>query len=313
MGSRPSTFPLTQAGPFRLYSTAELLTLPPPKWLIDTILPEGGLCTLYGPPESFKSFVALDLALCVASGRPWHGYEVQQGHVLYVAAEGGPGIGKRVRAWLLAQGLSASTTEVAWLIESLSIFKDSTDMALLLDRIAEIERIPRLIVIDTLARCFDGDENQQEDMGRFVAGLDRLRHEYGSTLLAIHHTRLDGDRERGNTALRGGTDTMMSITRDGDTILLECTKQKDAEHFPSITLKLRVIPEADSCILETEGRDRQVILLGLFENREIALSASELEQKASITGMPRATFYRTLRETMKLGLLLKENGKYQMK
>ena len=39
---------------------------------------------LYGPPGAGKSFVALDFALSVASGRAWHGHEVRQGPVLYV-------------------------------------------------------------------------------------------------------------------------------------------------------------------------------------------------------------------------------------
>ena len=54
---------------------------------------------LVAPPGEGKSFVALSFALCVAAGREWLGHKVKQGRVVYVAAEGGRGMHKRVRAW----------------------------------------------------------------------------------------------------------------------------------------------------------------------------------------------------------------------
>ncbi len=311
-GSRPSSFALTSPGPMRLYSTAELLKLPPPDWLVDNIMPEGGLVGLYGPPESAKSFIAIDLALCVASGTSWHGHEVKKGFVLYVAAEGGPGIGKRVRAWLQAKKAQTSQADVAWLIESLSIYKDSSDMDALMSRLDdEMERAPVLIIVDTLARCFDGDENQQEDMGRFVAGLDKLRHEYGATLVAIHHTRLDGDRERGNTAFRGGTDTMISVTRGDSDITLECTKQKDAEHFPSMSFQLVPIEGTESCIVECmDGRLNEKLqqTLGLLADH----GPFTWDEWLSSTELPKTTFSRRFSELKKKGLIIKENSQWRV-
>lgn len=316
--SRSATLTLTSPGPLRLYSTKELLTLPPPKWLIENIIPEGGLAGLYGPPESTKSFVAIDLALCVATGMSWHGHAVQSGFVLYVAAEGGPGIGKRVRAWLAAHGdMKPTQPTIAWLIESLSITKNSDDVEILMARLdEEMVKVPKLIVVDTLARCFDGDENQQEDMGRFVAGLDRFRHEYGATLLAIHHTRLDGERERGNTALRGGTDTMMSITRDehGE-IVLECTKQKDAEHFPPMAFRLEPVLKADSCVvLRTDHARKQEKALKTQRILDILHEHGPLswDQCLSASELPRGTFHRYLVELAKSRKIIKENGLWRL-
>jgi len=215
MGARPSTYSLTTPGSLRLYSTEELLALKPPAWMVEDILPEGGLAVLYAPPESFKSFVAIDFALCVATGTPWCGHAVQKGYAVYIAAEGGPGIGKRARAWLQHHGRKPSGLDIAWLIESITVTAGGADVDRLIERLdTEMDVVPTLIVVDTLARCFEGNENEQEDMGSFVGAIDHLRHEYGAAVLAIHHARLDGDRERGSTALRGGLDTMLAITRD---------------------------------------------------------------------------------------------------
>jgi hypothetical protein len=41
------------------------------EWLIKQFLPLQGLAAIFGKPGSFKSFVALHIALCIASGRPW--------------------------------------------------------------------------------------------------------------------------------------------------------------------------------------------------------------------------------------------------
>ncbi len=248
--SRPSDFQLTGNGPVRLYSTSELLRLPPPTWMIDPILPTGALAALYGEPESGKSFVALDMAMCVASGLDWFGRKTRPGYVVYIGAEGGTGIGKRVSAWLKAQNLKPTDASIAWLIEPIPINVDSGEMAALLCRLNdEAEIAPDLFIIDTMARCFDGDENQQEDMGRFVAGTDSLRHAFGATVMVAHHTNLGGFRERGNTAFRGACDTMIKVTKEDTRIHLECTKQKDFEHFETIDVELTKVEGTDSCVI----------------------------------------------------------------
>lgn len=253
-GSRPSSFVFTQCGPLRLYSTVELLTLPPPEWLIDGIVTEGGLVGLFGQPEVGKSFIGIDMALSVATGQPWQGHQVRKGFVLYISAEGGSGIGKRVLAWLLEHQIDPREADVAWLIESIPVNTDSEQITRLMNRIVdEVRRRPVLIVIDTLARCFDGNENEQEDMGRFIAGVDMLRHEFEATVLVIHHTNVGGTRERGNTAFRGAVDTMIRVQVTDGVIDLTCDKQKDATHFPDQAFELVVIEAADSCVVRAAG------------------------------------------------------------
>src|SRR3990167_7919183 len=117
--SRPSTFSLTAPGPLRLYSMTELLRLPPPEWLIKHYLPAGGLVGLYGQPGHYKSFVAIDMAMSVATGQPWQGADTRRGHVIYVAAEGGTGIAKRGHAWLQEHQVDPAQADIAWLTESI--------------------------------------------------------------------------------------------------------------------------------------------------------------------------------------------------
>lgn len=316
MGSRPSSFSLTAPGAFRLYSTAELLKFPPPTWLIDRIIPANSLVALVGPPNEGKTFVALDMALCVSTGLSWQGHEVAQGYVLYISAEGGAGISKRVAAWLQDRCLDADDAAVAWLMEALNIHSTSEEMEVVIKRVMEeVERRPTFIIIDTLARCLDGDENQQEDMGRFVAGADKLRSQFEATVMVLHHTRLDGSRERGSTSLKGAADTMMFITRatPASSIEFVCGKQKDAEWFEDIELKLKLVPEVDSCVIAV-GRQTALqqnmaqILRILADNGP--LTWADWCQRAIDAGTSKKTFSRYLVTLRQSGQIIKENGKY---
>ncbi len=238
----PSAYPanaaLTAPGRLRLYSTDELLHLPPPEWLIHDIMTSNSFAVLYGPSGAGKSFLAMDLALCVGSGLDWHGKDTQQGLVAYISAEGTAGLGQRALSWFKATGLDFEDAHIAWLMESVDIYDASEEMDILIDRFDELKMQPSLVIIDTLARCFVGDENDTPDMSAFVRGVDRIRMECGSAVMAIHHTNSSESRERGNGALRAATDTMIQMLpgmpgaphAQGYATVV-CSKQKEAAPF----------------------------------------------------------------------------------
>lgn len=297
--ARPSAFTFSSVGPYRLYSTGELLKLPPPTWLVDNLIPSGAFVTLYAPPESFKSFAVMDLGMSIASGLAWHGRTVKGGLVLYIAGEGVGGLGKRALAWLTHHKVDVNTPDIAWLTESLPITADSEALIGLLARIeSEIRRKPVLIIIDTLARCFDGEESAPEDMNRFVAGVDVLRHKFDCAVLVVHHTRLDGTRERGGTGLRAASDTMIQMERDHGTVTVSCAKQKDAEHFPPIDFQLQTVGKTGSCVLvpsrarEADEAEIITILHGLrmatWERWKTEAATQGIDERkfASITARP---------------------------
>lgn len=317
VSARPSTFALSSPGPVRLYSTTELLQMKPPTWMIEGLIPHNALVGLYGEPGCGKSFLSIGLALSVATGRDWHGHTVDQGYVLYVSAEGGAGIGKRVHAWLTTYGCDRRTIAnipIAWLLESIPVYAGSDEMAQLVERITtEVDRIPTLVVVDTLARCFDGDENQQQDMGRFIAGVDHLRSLWDATVIVVHHTRLAGDRERGNTAFRGAADTMLHVEKQqlgkSRGLRLTCNKQKDSEEHEALRLRLSPVPSVDSCVLADIAPGRapsarseasKALLAVLVDSPPLSF---DLWQEAS--KVPRTTCWRTVKELEAAGDVVK--------
>jgi RecA-family ATPase len=257
-----------------IYTIDTLLELDPPTWLIADILPETGLIALYGQPGAGKSFVALDMALSVAAGIPWQGHVTRMGHVVYVSAEGAAGLGKRVGAWLAVHDCSPADYDnilVHFRTSALQVYKDSNDLnEMLHDTIwhpdtlrddamvimPNEDPLPTFIIIDTLARCFEGNENQQEDMNRFIQGLDQLR-EDNITVLVVHHTGKKGFEERGSNVFRGACDAMMTTYHTPTGLMLKCTKQKDAEEFKPIPLKLTVVEAWNSCVVESQASETQ--------------------------------------------------------
>src|SRR6476620_11187022 len=103
-----------------LYTVAQLLAMPDPQWLVNGVLPESGLAVVYGPSGVGKSFVALDLALSIATGRDWNAHKVEAGTVVYVAAEGSVGVQQRVRAWLKVSGME-DTPNAFFVLNSVSV------------------------------------------------------------------------------------------------------------------------------------------------------------------------------------------------
>ena len=77
----------------------------PPQFLIEGIIPLQCFSAVVGPSYSFKTFIALDMALSVAAGLPFHGMDVKQGTVIYVNGEGRHGIMMRINAWCQSKSI----------------------------------------------------------------------------------------------------------------------------------------------------------------------------------------------------------------
>ncbi len=243
----PSLAPLTHSQHKRtLLTVDDLQGLPPLQWLIDGCVPSGAFAVLYGPSGAGKTFLALDLALSVSAAVRWLGHAVRGGPTLYVAAEGIGGLAQRVKAWHSAHA-ECDLSGVRFLPDAVNLIDERAVSSLLAD-IADMDLPPALIVLDTLARCLAGaDENSAQDVGRAVAAIDRIRAATGATVLLIHHTGKNGDAERGSSALRGAADTMLAVSNDDGLIRVECAKQKD--DLPFDRMYARLVPDGKSAFI----------------------------------------------------------------
>jgi hypothetical protein len=229
----------------------------PVEWLIESIIPRRAFVALYAPPASFKSFIALDIAEAVATGRDWMGYRVpKKGAVLYIAGEGHGGMGARVKACKI-QNNSPDGANLYVIRAQINIRSSQEDfdalVAAINELIAEIDEPLELIILDTLMRMSGGgfNENSSEDMGGFITQAGKIQAIYLCAMLLIHHSGKDITKGlRGHSSLLGAVDTELEIQRQDSVInsadpsvignaILTVTKQKDGAD--SIAVGIEVV------------------------------------------------------------------------
>lgn len=217
-----------------------------PEWLIRGLLERDVLALVFGDPGCGKSFLAVDWACSVATGRDYAGHKVKHGPVLYLAGEGRNGIARRLRAWTIRSGESLEDAPL-YLSSgpaALCDLQSAAEVQAAVADLAEAEGSPALIVVDTLARNFGpGDENSTHDMSVAIQAMDALRSVHRCTILLVHHTgHADKTRARGAMALKGALDAEYRLERGEDGVTrLDSTKMKDAPEPPPMAFKLRTV------------------------------------------------------------------------
>ena len=191
----------------------------PVEWLIQDVLPKKAFAALYGPPGSYKSFVALDIAEAVATGRAWMGREVQAaGAVLYICGEGFGGIGARIKACKLHNKTQAGA-EIYVIRAAINLRSSTEDFDLLVLSIKDLMEKTgvqfELVQIDTLARAFGGgNENDSSDMGAFIHNAGRIQRMLGCAMMILHHSGKDATKGlRGHSSLLGAVDTQLELLK----------------------------------------------------------------------------------------------------
>lgn len=220
-------------------------------WLIKSLIPASSFGVFFGPSSSLKSFLAIDICCHISTGKTWGNQRVNKGAVVYVAAEGKSGASKRIKAWEIANQTKVDQLYV--LGESVMLADDENQTTLILS-IQNIEKEHNekvnLIVIDTLARCYSGDENTTRDMTKFISGCDNIRSTIDSALLCIHHSGRDESRGgRGSSALLAACDYEFKIKRipNSKEIILTNTKQKDSDEAPILNIDFDIINLGIQC------------------------------------------------------------------
>lgn len=188
---------------FRLVNRQAMNSIEPPEWLIDNLLPDDDMTIMYAPYSSYKTFIALDMALSVATGvpiDPVHSVR-KAGPVLFLAGEGRSNLLARTRAWEKVHWMGAQAENFYLGDPAPKITQDYNEM---------FEQVlkwhpdgVRLVVIDTISRSLQGEnENTQETATKFIGMCDDIRKELGCAVLAIHHTGKN-DEMRGSSAFGG--------------------------------------------------------------------------------------------------------------
>lgn len=176
------------------------------RWLISGLWAEQAVGCLGGSPKSCKTWLALEMAVAVASGAPCLGRHLvsQPGHVLVYAAEDPPhAVRDRVAGLATVRGVDLDRLAVGLI----------TEPVLRLDRDADRGRLdatlqavkPRLLVLDPLVRLHRCDENSSGEISELLGFLREMQRRHHTAIVLVHHARKSGATQPGQS-LRGSGD-----------------------------------------------------------------------------------------------------------
>lgn len=218
---------------FHFKDEAELDDEPDPTWLVKDLISERSTVMMHGASGSYKSFLALDICLALATGKDTFGSETKAGLVFYGALEGKAHLKKARRAWRTLHAVEGKI-ETFFVGRAPMIGVDG-EIQEFGDEITKRcgGKKPTLIIIDTLSKSMAGmNENDAADAGRFIQFCDSLVETFGCAVLAIHHNGKEENRgARGSSAFLAGFDTVLEVKawKNSRAVAVYVRKHKDAE------------------------------------------------------------------------------------
>jgi hypothetical protein len=216
------------------------------RWLIDELFTSTSVGLLGGPPKAFKTWVAAELALAVATGTKAFGRFAapDPGPVLFFGAEDPPP-DLRTRFDGIARARRLDLAKVPLLL--LDIAQLRLDDAAHLDRLHQTVALhkPRLLVLDPFVRLVAGlDENSARDVSAVLGALRTLQRELNVAILLVHHMRKSpaahpAQQLRGSGDFSAWLDSGLYLTRHGDDRILVVEHRSAPAPSP---FRLRLVP-----------------------------------------------------------------------
>jgi hypothetical protein len=243
------TFPLKR--PHQLSELAE-----EQRWLIDGLWSHEAVGVIGGEPKCCKSFLALDMALAVASGSDCLSrYRVGcTGTAMVYAAEDAEHIVRERLQWACAhRGLGFDSLDL-WVIAAPRVRLDNKAHRRLLSQTVAATR-PAFLVLDPFVRLHAVDENLSAAVAPLLAFLRNLQRRHHCAIALVHHARKGGSAIRAGQALRGSSE----LHAWGDSNLYVRRRKEQLW----LTAEHRARPPLNAIPLELMGNDdRQVLVAG---------------------------------------------------
>ena len=297
---------------------------PQTQWLIQGLWSDQAVGILGGEPKCCKSFLALDVAVSVASGAAClRQFPVcRTGKVLLFPAEDSLAV---VRQRL--EGI-ASAAQVGFpslpveVITAPSLRLDTAvDRQRLADTVQNLQ--PILLILDPLIRLHRVDENDASQIAPLLSYLRELQRQFQVAVILVHHARKDSNSSRPGQALRGSSelhgwgDSNLYMRRKGSQLTLS-TEHRAApsqEHIPlqltqaGSALALAVVPEPLASAPHTEPTPVERVRAALAQLQEPVFSVQQLRKLCAIRT---ETLCAALEELTQQGELSRNAKGYQL-
>lgn len=253
-----------------------------PEYLIEGVVQRGRLYTLTAPTGSGKTAVMLHIAACLARGGQVCGREAERVSVIYLAGENPDDVRARVIATLEAEGVDYDDCDLHFIAGTFSIRQDMANV------LAAIEQTPNvgLIVIDTLAAYFDGDDSnsnaQMLDFARVIRHLTTASSRPAVIMPAhpVKNAARTNLTPMGGSALLNEVDGNLCIWKRESAIEMHWQGKHRGAEFEPLAFELK--PVTSERVKDRKGRLMPTVMaVPLLEIRamEIATSAHTLTER----------------------------------
>jgi hypothetical protein len=306
---------------------ADLASVPAERrWLVEQLWADEAVGIVGGEPKCCKSFLALDLAVAVASGAPCvRRFAVARtGRVLLFAAEDALHIVRQRLAGIArAAGHDLADLDIHVITAPsvrLDVERDRDALTATVDKLR-----PRLLVLDPFVRLHRIDENLSGEVAPLLAYLRELQRRYHVAVLLVHHARKGGAKMRAGQALRGSSefhawgDSNLYLRRQGDQLTLS-VEHRAAASISNVPLHLdtandavalAAIDRAPAALVDDAPAEITVDqrILAELELVDAPLSATALRKRCQIRN---ATLQAALAALVADGKLRKDRAGYAL-
>lgn len=253
---------------------------PDEKWLIERFLVPQGIMVLSGDPKTYKTWVSLHVAYCVANGMPvFDNFDTDQGDVLIINEE------NSIR--LLIERLKMMNLDD----EKIHIY---TFEGIKADNKKDIEHIVdlikkyhiKLVIFDSFIRVHSQEENDASQMRNVFVGIQPIL-KMNASVIFIHHHRKEGINTGGKYSLRGSSEIAAFIsshflirsTSEKGVVRIKNELMRDDENLDELTV--RVFKDSEPVFELIEGQDAVAIKADKHEKTVLNI-INESEEKLDI-------------------------------
>ncbi|GAA3703424.1 hypothetical protein GCM10022399_20030 [Terrabacter ginsenosidimutans] len=249
-----------------------LADMPDPEWMIHGVVPQGGIGYITGRDGSFKTFLALDIAVSTIAwphGPNWHGGRFVEvggyGRALILEGEGVGSMRKRIDAAVGAKDITLTEKQKASIVVrngTVNLHGGKSEFHGLLDFVREFQ--PDVVIVDTLNRSAGAaDQNSASDMSVITQRLhliaqaaeERAEHGERCTVIVVAHTDKGDNDARGSSAIEDDADFVLHCKKSDDRLRVRVAKMKDGESGFDITLQAKPYGESIALVESGPGRD----------------------------------------------------------
>jgi hypothetical protein len=310
--------------PFPVQRASQLASSgPQTQWLVEDLWTEQAVGILGGEPKCCKSFLALDVAVSVASGTAClRQFPVRRsGPVLLFPAEDSLAVVRQRLEGIAAAAQVPFAPLPVQVITAPSLRLDTATDRLRLSQTVQ-EQHPVLLVLDPLIRLHRVDENDATQIAALLSYLRELQRQFQLAVLLVHHARKDSQSSRPGQALRGSSelhgwgDSNLYLRRKGSQLTLS-TEHRAAPSRDHIPLQLTQSGSALALtVLERPIAQPDISSTPIEQVRQALAQLQEpssVQQLQKLCGIRTANVCSALAELSAKGEVVRDARGYQLK